>query len=165
MALADGELALSKTNKEFPVMTINALDLPCIGAHIRYAQSRNRPSLLTYSGPNKSKNNRQEACSSFRNNHLSKINRRRGVTDARKKEFRDIALTCDEYPFASTVQGGVGASVWGVPKREQDKQDDVIRNFYNANKMTGGEEFRVEVINYKECTDSFYISEPFKIRW
>lgn len=36
----------------------------------------------------------------------------------------------DEYPFASTQQGGIGATVMLVPKVEQDAQGGTLNAFY-----------------------------------
>lgn len=51
----------------------------------------------------------------------------------------------DEYPFASTLQGGAGARVAGVPLNEQFIQGAVIRNFYAKFGIGDGDPFRVFV--------------------
>jgi hypothetical protein len=43
----------------------------------------------------------------------------------------DAGSSCDEYPFASTVQGGVGASVRKVPLVEQFSQGGTLSIFYS----------------------------------
>lgn len=40
------------------------------------------------------------------------------------------ALSCDEYPFYTSRQGGPGASLWLVPGWEQDKQGGFLSAFY-----------------------------------
>jgi hypothetical protein len=56
-------------------------------------------------------------------------------------------LSWDEYPFASTQEGGdpMTASVRKVPLTEQNVQGAVIKNFYDAHLMTGGECFYVVI--------------------
>ncbi|PVW04881.1 hypothetical protein DEA06_08975 [Microbacterium sp. Gd 4-13] len=49
----------------------------------------------------------------------------------------------DEYPFASTAQGGSGAYVGAVPVAEQSYQGGVLGGFYRSNKIAPGDEFGV----------------------
>jgi hypothetical protein len=39
-------------------------------------------------------------------------------------------LSCDEYPYASTFQGGAGASTAAVPPGEQSAQGTLLSAFY-----------------------------------
>ncbi|WP_189544046.1 NucA/NucB deoxyribonuclease domain-containing protein [Streptomyces gelaticus] len=58
--------------------------------------------------------------------------------------------SCDEYPFASTQEGGIGAQTMAVPFRpEQIIQRNDLGSFYRANKMGKGDPFLVTVINVK----------------
>jgi len=52
----------------------------------------------------------------------------------------------DEYPFASTLEGGSGAFVSGVPIAEQRIQGGVINNFYRKAGILNGGRFNVTVI-------------------
>ena len=54
-------------------------------------------------------------------------------------------FSLDEYPFASTYQGGAGAHVMEVPETEQDKQGGFMSSFYQNNKLQDGDEFDVLV--------------------
>ena len=59
-------------------------------------------------------------------------------------------LSCDEYPFQSTREGGTTLSKknWGwawVPASEQNAQGGYIIGFYNANRVLNGDAFWVEV--------------------
>jgi len=45
------------------------------------------------------------------------------------------------------MEGGAGASVRGVPLSEQKIQGGQIRQFYERNRITPGDRFRVEVID------------------
>jgi len=51
-----------------------------------------------------------------------------------------------EKPFASTVEGGFGANIKGVPKAEQSVQGGTMRGFYNKYKMKSGDKFNVAII-------------------
>jgi hypothetical protein len=51
----------------------------------------------------------------------------------------------DEYPFASTLQGGRGASIAGVPKIEQRRQGGALRGFYAKERVQVGDQFLVVV--------------------
>jgi RHS repeat-associated protein len=54
--------------------------------------------------------------------------------------------SCEEYPFASTVEGGSGARIRGVPVEEQKRQGGDVNNFYTHKaKLTAGDRFRVIV--------------------
>lgn len=59
-------------------------------------------------------------------------------------------VTCDEYPFASTQEGGKALSgrnrgwAW-VPAAQQHKQRGFITSFHSANRVLGGEPFYVRV--------------------
>jgi hypothetical protein len=53
----------------------------------------------------------------------------------------------DEYPFASTAQGGEGAQVVGVPLREQRIQGGILSRFYQESGVGDGDPFRVEVVD------------------
>ena len=51
----------------------------------------------------------------------------------------------DEYPFASTKEGGKGASVEAVSVKEQSIQGGQLSQFYKKNKIKDGDSFNVEV--------------------
>jgi Deoxyribonuclease NucA/NucB/Cricket paralysis virus, VP4 len=49
----------------------------------------------------------------------------------------------DEYPFASSAQGGAGSHVRSVPKGEQNYQGGVLSRFYQDNNVAPGDPFDV----------------------
>ncbi|WP_007509135.1 MULTISPECIES: NucA/NucB deoxyribonuclease domain-containing protein [Pseudofrankia] len=52
--------------------------------------------------------------------------------------------TCDEYPYASTLEGGAGGHTWHVPSTENSlhgSQD--LGKFYTDNRLFNGEAFHV----------------------
>ncbi len=55
-------------------------------------------------------------------------------------------LSWDEYPFASSIQGGLGASVVPVPRQEQFIQGGVINAAYQVEAIGVGCAYWVVVI-------------------
>lgn len=53
------------------------------------------------------------------------------------------ALSCDEYPFFTSRQGGPGASLDLVPGWEQNRQGGFLRNFYAACGVGQGDDYVV----------------------
>jgi hypothetical protein len=89
------------------------------------AQKAGYPDVLTYGGSGVIKANRSAA------------------TDA----VQDIAgLTKDEYPFASTREGGAESWVGHVPGLQQKSQGGILHKFYRT--IGVGDRFRVVVINH-----------------
>jgi Deoxyribonuclease NucA/NucB len=58
---------------------------------------------------------------------------------------------CDEYPFASTEEGGAGSSIRGVPEKENSRQGGRVNIFFTNNHVLDhapgrrGEDFKVKV--------------------
>ena len=103
-----------------PTLIFSYERFPSIAAHIATAQFQHPEwQILTISrdDPKVVEQRRRQACS-----------------DVVRDNFKP--LTCDEYPFRSTAEGGTGASVWPVPGLEQSKQGADIQNFYNNEKGT-----------------------------
>ncbi|MFD4291877.1 NucA/NucB deoxyribonuclease domain-containing protein [Rhodococcus sp. NPDC058505] len=50
---------------------------------------------------------------------------------------------CDEYPFASTAEGGATSSIAWVPKTENSAQGDLMASFYRLNRIMTGDAFTV----------------------
>ncbi len=96
-----------------PIYLYPGYATPTIGRHIDAAQNAGYPMLLNYIGPNLNDFNRRQVCTKKVKESLS-------------------PLSCDEYPFASTIQGGTGASVTGVPDWEQDIQGGYNLKFYST---------------------------------
>jgi hypothetical protein len=53
--------------------------------------------------------------------------------------------SCDEFPYASTAQGGKGAAAEKVLLSENTSQGSNLGAFYNANRLFYGEKFHVKV--------------------
>jgi hypothetical protein len=99
---------------------------PNVAQHIEDAQQMGHPMLLIYNGPG---------------NPLTALNRRKACPPSVRRQM--APLSCDEYPFASTAQGGAGASTRGVPPGEQDVQGGILSGFYGT--INGGDPFAVVV--------------------
>ncbi len=65
--------------------------------------------------------------------------------DAATAGFTGRPSSPDEYPFASTIEGGQGAHVTPVPLREQRIQGGQISSFYQKHGIGDGDPFAVEV--------------------
>lgn len=79
------------------------------------------PMLLAYNGRPKivgdlTEDNRDASCTARR--------------VAQIKQWYGPDYSCGEYPFASTIEGGAGASTRGAPNWEQDIQRDKMNRFY-----------------------------------
>lgn len=52
----------------------------------------------------------------------------------------------DEFPFASTKQGGKGAAVRAIPTSEQNAQGGKMSSFYQSNNIKNGDSFIVKIV-------------------
>jgi hypothetical protein len=50
-----------------------------------------------------------------------------------------LRTSCDEFPFASTVEGGARAVVMGVRRRENSQQGGIISQFMQRNALALGQ--------------------------
>ena len=107
----------------YPVLEIDSGSIPNIAQNIQNAQSNGAPSVLTCTiDPATIAANRAAATAGFSG-----------------------PGSPDEYPFASTYEGGAGAFVSGVPLQEQHIQGGVLFQFYKQNNIIDGSKFKVQV--------------------
>ena len=112
-----------------PVFVVHTKRTPAIAAHIRAAQAAGKPAILHRVLPT-SPDRRPGACRGWRG-----------------------PGSCDEYPFASTIEGGPGkASIAGVPLWEQRRQGGDQLAFYRRHRIGNGDAF-VVVVQFT-CSDS-----------
>ena len=106
-----------------PTIHFKNADFPNIAPHIKNAQSTlGKPKKLNrLTDQSKIRGNRRAACRSFTG-----------------------PGSCDEYPFASTYQGGAGAAIKGVPRSEQNKQGGFIGGFYRRFSLNDNDPFKVK---------------------
>ena len=55
-------------------------------------------------------------------------------------------MSPDEFPYASTVQGGTGSTVVGVSISAQRSQGGMLQAFYSSNKVKVGDWFLVKAV-------------------
>lgn len=60
--------------------------------------------------------------------------------------YSQFGDSCDEFPFASTVEGGTGASLRCVPVSDQHSEGGQLTQFY-AN-LASGDQYEITVKNY-----------------
>ena len=93
--------------------------VPVIAANIERGQALGLPRMLTYLG---------------RGNPQQKLNRDLACDkDRQRREYGRVAgggTTCDEYPFASTFQGGANTVIAEVSGAENSKQGGILSGFY-----------------------------------
>jgi hypothetical protein len=109
-------------------LTIDAATHPQLAENIAHAQAAGRPSVLTYNGGGAAAQANRGAAT-------------QGIP-------RIPGTSVDEYPFASTTQGGAGAWVGHVPVRQQLQQGGIIRQFLEREGLVRGDSFIVRVINF-----------------
>jgi hypothetical protein len=108
---------------KLPVLVVDAGRMPSIARNVQNALDAGHPGVLSrITDKAQIKGNRSAACKGFC-----------GVGSP------------DEYPFASTAQGGAGAWVSGVPLPEQRIQGGVMASFYAKYGIGDGDMFRVVV--------------------
>jgi RHS repeat-associated protein len=107
-----------------PVLEISRSKMPNIAKNIEIAQQLGQPSVLTRTtNPTLITSNRDIATRGFN------------------------IISPDEYPFASTLEGGFGAQVKIVPLKEQQIQGGVLSSFYMKNSIQNGDKFLVKVVD------------------
>ena len=103
--------ALGRRSRKLPEFHYDCSKVPTICENTRQAIDAGMTQYLSRSGSGISRN-RYAAC---------------GGAGA------PSGLSCDEYPFASTRQGGKGAKISYVPKRENYSQGGQLSAFYRKN--------------------------------
>ena len=115
-------LTVDGDRERLPVFVVHANRTPAIAAHIRAAQAAGKPAILHRVVP-VPRGRRPGACRGWRG-----------------------PGSCDEYPFASTLEGGPGkASIAGVPLQEQRRRGGDLLAFYRRHRIGNGDRFVVVV--------------------
>jgi hypothetical protein len=110
--------------RRLPVLVVDSRKTPAIAAHVRAALAAGHPRVLTRASGPRQRANRRAACGRWP---------------------PGSSLSCDEYPFAPTFEGGRGASIAGVPLREQRSQGGSLLAFYDKQRVRVGDRFVVVV--------------------
>ncbi len=119
-----------------PTIAFSAAQLPEIAAHVQRAQAAGQPGgrpsgrpLERLTGPQVNRNRRASCPRSL-------VRRfRRARPDG----------SCDEYPFASSAQGGSGSSVANVAQRENSSQGGQLGGFYDRERILLNDAYWVAV--------------------
>lgn len=117
---------LGNTLKNIKVVPISTKIMPDVAKNISTAQAAGKPMLLRRVSSIQAKINRREAL--------------RGLKPA------GIGKSLDEYPFASSLQGGRGSRVTPVPIIQNLIQGGIISVSYRLEKINIGDDFWVVVI-------------------
>ena len=101
-------------NTAIPIVLMSGTQMPAISLHVEASQLLGRPSLLR------------------RTWLLKDSNRRVAMTKCRlgSELVFNAGESCDEYPFASSYEGGYSSTVAGVPLVENLIQGGVLSSFY-----------------------------------
>ncbi|MGC1301319.1 MAG: NucA/NucB deoxyribonuclease domain-containing protein [Caulobacteraceae bacterium] len=116
------------TGREAPTFALQRKILPGIGANVDAAIGEGHPSKL----------HRLEIQPLRRKNRRDAL---RGL-GARPKD-----QSYDEYPPASSQEGGAGARVALVPRSEQNVQGGQLSAFYRKHKIKHGDPFHIKVVD------------------
>lgn len=111
-------------------VAIDASKMPFIARNISSAWAQGRPVNLTKANPAQVAANRKVVC-------LPSFPRPHGGQ-------------CDEYPFASSVEGGAGAQQQEVPGRENACQGGTIRAAYRREGIADGERYVVIIFHTED---------------
>ncbi|KAL3836380.1 hypothetical protein ACJMK2_021813 [Sinanodonta woodiana] len=110
------EIVVHEENVGVPNLDFNCTNMPRVCQNIRNAIASGKTrSLQRITDKNQIKKNRQAACGK--------------VTCTAPNN------SCDEYPFASTSQGGAGATTMCVPLSENNSQGGQLAGFYRKNNV------------------------------
>jgi hypothetical protein len=112
-------LRLLRRQRGCPTLRFPCAVMPNVCANMRNAIRLGKPTRLT------------------RITNRSQIQRNRRNSGCR--DLRPVSgCNCDEYPFASSLQGGAGAVVRLVPIRENSIQGGVLAAFYRRHRIGHG---------------------------
>jgi RHS repeat-associated protein len=107
-----------------PELQISATKYPNLAENIENALRAGHPDVLTHGGDVAA--NRAAALE--------------GIPNIR-------GLSRDEFPFASSMEGGRGSWVGHIPAAEQNSQGALISNFLRANNIGPGTQYRVVIVH------------------
>jgi RHS repeat-associated protein len=107
-----------KVEDAMPELRISSSKYPDLAENITHAQNAGHPSILTHGGN-------------------SAVNRAAALGEVPNLR----SLSRDEYPFASSMEGGGGSWVGHIPLNQQQAQGGLIR----AMNLKAGDQYRVKV--------------------
>jgi Deoxyribonuclease NucA/NucB len=123
--VASGSPVAPKSGAKLPTVEFDYARHPELADNIWNAQRAGHPNVLTHGGDAAA--NRAASLESVPNIR---------------------PLSRDEYPFASSMEGGSGAWVGHVPVAQQNSQGGILSNFFRRNGIQAGDQYGVQVINH-----------------
>jgi hypothetical protein len=129
-SFVSGVRAWNAAETALPELRISASKYPDLAENMLHAQRAGHPNVLTHGGDAVINANRNAALHEPYKDFVPKIK----------------GFTRDEYPFASSLEGGPGAWVGHVPVSQHNAQGALIKNFIDANKITPGMQYRVVIV-------------------
>lgn len=121
--------------QSLPTIVFEQSKCPNIYKHIRASIRSGRPSVLQ-------RDTNKTAIRNRRNASCGRFNRRYKRTHGGRLP---AGKNCDEYPFASTSQGGASATTMYVPTGENSRQGTSLNTFYRRNRIGNNDRFKVAV--------------------
>ena len=100
-----------------PIVFMSETRMPGIGEHVALSQSAGSPAILN-----------RTALLNVTNRLVATAKCVRGMSFP----VTNSGTSCDEYPFASSYQGGIGSTTAMVPWRSNLVQGGVLSGFYSA---------------------------------
>jgi hypothetical protein len=118
-----GEAIEEAAEELLPQLEISTARNPQLAENISNALKAGHPDVLTHGG----------------NSYLNRLASLRDV-------LRIPGLTRDEYPFASSMEGGAGAWVGHILGFQNSSGGGILSAFLDANKIQPGMQYRVVVV-------------------
>lgn len=116
-----------------PVVTFDYTQYPQLADNIWQAQQAGYPTVLHYNG----------------GSPLNGENRSNALFEHNQNGVQGPpGFNRDEYPFATTFEGGAGAWVGWIPWQQNAAQGGILNSFYNLNQLGISDPFGVAVINH-----------------
>jgi len=88
---------------------------------------------------------KKDGCSLTRQTDRPSIRRNRRLA-CKKVKPGGTGTSIDEFPFASSTQGGARAAATPIKQSEQNKQGGKLSAFYKKNNITKGDSFYVKIV-------------------
>ncbi|MFW0790007.1 NucA/NucB deoxyribonuclease domain-containing protein [Gordonia sp. CPCC 205333] len=122
-----------------PTLNFSPSKYPYVSKNIRNGFSKGYPSTLNRVDGGLKDDNRKVACSDARKAALGP------KPDFSHTPWKDTSASCDEYPFASSRQGGSATVIAWVPSGENSSQGGTLGGFYARERVMDGDLYRVTV--------------------
>jgi hypothetical protein len=120
-----------------PNVNFDGLNFPCISYNIATAQNAGAPAALTKTTNQTTINNNRAALCGPLANTVTNLNNANGP---------GTPASCDEYPFATSNQGGAGQALI-VPAFENSAQGGVLAAFYKLFQLGNNGAYTVSTSN------------------